>query len=306
MLFFDTAILGLFLASLWVGLARAAEKPVTGDLRSGMEWTDERIAGLDDHELLKFGKIHALGKGVPINGVLAERLFAATFERNADNAIPIANFYEFWVGDMEKAIHWLEKAVKAGIHSAHLPLGLIFFHGYGVRIDTIRARKHFELTDSEVAARLLGKIHLKGLGVEPDPRTAEKWYVQSVRRGDKIALMRIGRLYLRGAFGYSDHEIKAHAWFMVDAHFDKSAVIGKGGFSYFLSGGDLAKSETMAGGIIREIGPAIARMSEVRSKRRRGIICRMDPLLKPLSTTDLFKFFERSPLECNSRERWWR
>ena len=48
--------------------------------------------------------------------------------------------------DLEKALHWYEKAASAGLAEAHLNLGMMYFEGMGVEQDHTVSFREFQLS----------------------------------------------------------------------------------------------------------------------------------------------------------------
>lgn len=70
-----------------------------------------------------------------------------------------------------------------------------------------------EATAGAVSAqRALGTIYERGLGVEPNAKTAATWYVKAAEAGDRVAQYRLGVLQRDGR-GIRKNEKSAAAWF---------------------------------------------------------------------------------------------
>jgi TPR repeat protein len=107
--------------------------------------------------------------------------------------------------DYPTAFRLLEPLAKSGNAQAQLRLGLMYFHGHGVRESDAEAMRWFERAARQGVAEAqfqLGNMYAYGLveaapGVDLD-RQAAQWYFEAARQGHADAQYSLGILFLTG------------------------------------------------------------------------------------------------------------
>lgn len=107
--------------------------------------------------------------------------------------------------DYPTAFRLLEPLARAGNAQAQLRLGLLYFHGHGVRESDADAMRWFERAARQGNAEAqfqLGNMYAYGLaeaapGVDVD-RQAAQWYFEAARQGHADAQYSLGILFLTG------------------------------------------------------------------------------------------------------------
>jgi len=107
--------------------------------------------------------------------------------------------------DYPTAFRLLEPLAKAGNAQAQLRLGLLYYHGHGVRESDAEAMRWFERAARQGNAEAqfqLGNMYAYGLveaapGVDTD-RQAAQWYFEAARQGHADAQYSLGILFLTG------------------------------------------------------------------------------------------------------------
>ena len=138
--------------------------------------------------------------------------------------------------DYPQAIRLLEPLAASGNAVAQLRLGLLHFHGHGVRESDAQALKWFEraarqgLADAQYQ---LGNMYAYGLAevrAETDPnRLAAQWYFEAARQGHTDAQYSLGILFLTGSGVVQDPE-EAARWI------NKAAAQGHADAALYLKG----------------------------------------------------------------------
>ncbi len=107
--------------------------------------------------------------------------------------------------DYPVAFRLLEPLARAGNASAQLQVGLLHYHGHGVRESDAQAMYWFDLAARQGLAEAqfnLGNMYAYGLADPPsgaDPnRLAAQWYFEAARQGHAQAQYSLGILFLTG------------------------------------------------------------------------------------------------------------
>ncbi|WP_128001398.1 tetratricopeptide repeat protein [Piscinibacter defluvii] len=140
--------------------------------------------------------------------------------------------------DYPEAVRLLEPLARAGNASAQLRLGLLYYHGHGVRESDAQALQWFERAARQGLADAqfhLGNMYAYGLVAltgESDPaRVAAQWYFEAARQGHADAQYSLGILFLTGS-GVLRDEAEARRWIeraAAQGHADAAAYLkGKG------------------------------------------------------------------------------
>ena len=226
-------------------------------IRLNSRWHGESAGDLNQYTLLDLGKYYAAGKHMPANIDLAEKYFAAAFERDSGLGGSIGNFYYDELKDYPKALRWYENSIRAGDalslawlaikfrdktpgfydpeklaalsriaiangHGfAHNFLGDHYFEGKGVEINHVKALRHYlaAYKYNPKSARLarIGAIYLRGQGVDKNPAEAVKWYRRAVRNGRYWNAVWLAERYRDGTLGKDLHLSHAFSWYLVAA-----------------------------------------------------------------------------------------
>jgi uncharacterized protein len=115
--------------------------------------------------------------------------------------------------DYPAATRLLEPLAQRGDATAQWQLGLLYYHGHGVRESDALATQWFERAARQGDARAqfqLGNMYAYGLAparpeVEPE-RLAAQWYFEAARQGLADAQYSLGILFLTGSGVVQDRE----------------------------------------------------------------------------------------------------
>jgi TPR repeat protein len=140
--------------------------------------------------------------------------------------------------DYPAAIVLLEPLARAGNAQAQLRMGLLYYHGNGVRESDVQARQWFERAARQGLAEAqfqLGNMYAYGLadpGADADPnRLAAQWYFEAARQGHAEAQYSLGILFLSGT-GLQQNAEEAQRWIeraAAQGHADAAAYLqGRG------------------------------------------------------------------------------
>ncbi len=107
--------------------------------------------------------------------------------------------------DYPTAVRLLEPLARAGNAQAQVRMGLLYFHGHGVRESDGEAKRWFEQAAKQGNAEAqfqLGNMYAYGLvdlskDVDVDQQAAQ-WYFQAARQGHPDAQYSLGILFLTG------------------------------------------------------------------------------------------------------------
>lgn len=120
--------------------------------------------------------------------------------------------------DYPTAVRLLEPLAQAGNATAQTRLGLLYYHGHGVRESDAAALKWFERAARQGLAEAqfqLGNMYAYGLAVLPpeqDPnRLAAQWYFEAALQGHAEAQYSLGILFLTGS-GVEVSQTEARKW----------------------------------------------------------------------------------------------
>lgn len=120
--------------------------------------------------------------------------------------------------DYPAALQRLEPLARAGHPQAQLRLGLMHYHGHGVRESDREAVAWFERAARQGLAEAqfqLGNMYAYGLadpGADADPnRIAAQWYFEAARQGHAEAQYSLGILFLSGS-GVLQDAAEARRW----------------------------------------------------------------------------------------------
>ncbi|QTN23824.1 sel1 repeat family protein [Rhizobacter sp. AJA081-3] len=136
--------------------------------------------------------------------------------------------------DYPAALQLLEPLARAGNAQAQLRMGLLHYHGHGVRESDAQAVQWFERAARQGLAEAqfqLGNMYAYGLaepGADADPnRLAAQWYFEAARQGHAEAQYSLGILFLSGS-GVVQDDAEATRWIgraAAQGHADASAYL---------------------------------------------------------------------------------
>ena len=102
--------------------------------------------------------------------------------------------------DLEEAALWFWQAAELGDSQARMKLGTMLIKGLGftpgspaIKAIEASAEKGFPYAQSFYA-----KLHLDGVGIEPDFEVAEKWFRLAAVQGDESAIFNLGEMMADG------------------------------------------------------------------------------------------------------------
>jgi uncharacterized protein len=136
--------------------------------------------------------------------------------------------------DYPSAFRLLEPLARSGNALAQLRLGLLYYHGHGVRESDAQALPWFERAARQGLAEAqfnLGNMYAYGLvdpsaGADPN-RLAAQWYFEAARQGHAEAQYSLGILFLTGA-GVVQDQTEAARWISraaAQGHADAAAYL---------------------------------------------------------------------------------
>lgn len=120
--------------------------------------------------------------------------------------------------DYPAAVQLLEPLARSGNAQAQLRMGLLNYHGHGVRENDAQALAWFEMAARQGLAEAqfhLGNMYAYGLadpGLQSDAgRLAAQWYFEAARQGHAEAQYSLGILFLTGT-GLVQNQTEAMRW----------------------------------------------------------------------------------------------
>lgn len=120
--------------------------------------------------------------------------------------------------DYPTALQLLEPLARAGNAAAQLRMGLMHYHGHGVRENDAQALMWFDraarqgLADAQFQLGNMYAYGLAGGDAASDPaRLAAQWYFEAARQGHAEAQYSLGILFLTGS-GVVQNDAQARHW----------------------------------------------------------------------------------------------
>jgi TPR repeat protein len=119
--------------------------------------------------------------------------------------------------DYPTAVRLLEPLARGGNAQAQVRLGLLYYHGHGVRESDDQARRWFERAAQQGLADAqyqLGNLYAYGLAdaaCDDPSRVAAQWYFQAAMQGHAEAQYSLGILFLTGS-GVTRSDTEAARW----------------------------------------------------------------------------------------------
>jgi TPR repeat protein len=160
----------------------------------------------------------ALGAyGGLLKQAIADLIAAVGFGRPLQDADAANAAYQ--KGDYATALRLLRPLADRGDVRAQSTLGLMYYHGRGVRQDNLEAIKWFRPAAEQGDERAqfhLGFMYAEGQVLPQDFAEAAKWYRLSADQGYAQALYNLGLAYAKGE-GVSQNNVSAHTWFNLAA-----------------------------------------------------------------------------------------
>jgi hypothetical protein len=136
--------------------------------------------------------------------------------------------------DYPAAVRQLEPLARSGHAIAQLHMGLLYYHGHGVRESDAQALKWFERAARQGLAEAqfhLGNMYAYGLADpdgDTDPnRLAAQWMFEAARQGHPQAQYSLGIMFLTGT-GVEQNQNEASRWIgraAAQGHADASAYL---------------------------------------------------------------------------------
>ncbi|MGE4088407.1 MAG: tetratricopeptide repeat protein [Immundisolibacter sp.] len=138
--------------------------------------------------------------------------------------------------DYPQAVRLLEPLARGGNPIAQLRLGLLYYHGHGVRESDAHALQWFEraarqgLADAQFQVGNMYAYGLVELSGDADPaRVAAQWYFEAARQGHAEAQYSLGILFLTGS-GVVQDAAEAARWI------ERAAALGHADAAAYLQG----------------------------------------------------------------------
>jgi hypothetical protein len=122
-------------------------------------------------------------------------------------------------GSYPLALRLLRPLAEQGNARAQAVLGLMYYHGRGMKQDDMEAAKWFRLAADQDEPRAqfnLGVMHAEGQGVPQDYVEAIKWYRLAAEQGEARAQFNLGNAYAEGQ-GTDQNYVLAYMWFNLAA-----------------------------------------------------------------------------------------
>lgn len=120
--------------------------------------------------------------------------------------------------DYPAAVRLLEPLARAGNAQAQTRLGLLYYHGHGVRESDAEALRWFEraarqgLPEAQFQLANLYAFGLADVPADTDAtRIAAQWYFEAARQGHAEAQYSLGILFLTGS-GVTQSPVEADKW----------------------------------------------------------------------------------------------
>lgn len=117
-------------------------------------------------------------------------------------------------GNYAEAFHELLPMAREGDPKAQYFIGLMYFHGRGVRQNFDLASRWFHASAEKGYCRsqkMMGAICINGLVRDIDLEAGASWYLRAADQGDPQAQRKMGYLYLRGQ-GVERNYVLAYKW----------------------------------------------------------------------------------------------
>jgi len=122
-------------------------------------------------------------------------------------------------GKYPAALKLLEPLAEEGDPRAQALMGLMYYHGRGLKQNDAEAAKWFILAADQGEPRAqfnLGVMHAEGQGVPQDYAEAIKWYRLAAEQGEARAQFNLGVSYAEGQ-GVEQDYVTAYMWFNLAA-----------------------------------------------------------------------------------------
>ena len=148
----------------------------------------------------------------PLKQAIADMAAAVGFARPVQNSDAANAAYQ--IGDYATALRLLHPLADRGDVRAQSTLGLMYYHGRGVRKDDREAIKWFRTAAEQGDKRAqfhLGFMYAEGQVAPQDYAEAVKWYRLAADQGDAEALYNLGLAYAKGE-GVLQNNVSAHLW----------------------------------------------------------------------------------------------
>jgi TPR repeat protein len=153
----------------------------------------------------------------PVKKIIGELVQAFGFADSANDADTA--YAAYLKGDYARALRLVQPLAEEGGSRAQSLLGLLYYHGRGVRQDDSNAAKWFRLAADQGEANAqfnLGVMYAEGQGVPQDYAEAVRWYRLAADRGEPRAQFNLGVSYAEGQ-GVERDYASAYMWFNLAA-----------------------------------------------------------------------------------------
>jgi len=102
--------------------------------------------------------------------------------------------------DMDESALWYWQAAELGDNQARMKLGTMLLKGLGFTQGSLAVQAIESSAEKSYpyAQSFFAKLHLDGVGVEPDSEVAEKWFRLSAAQGDESAIFNLGEMMADG------------------------------------------------------------------------------------------------------------
>jgi uncharacterized protein len=165
---------------------------------------------------LAFG-LGLVANSSPVKQVVAELVKALGFADAIEDTD--AAYAAYVKGNYTRALRLVQPLAEEGDSRAQSLLGLLYYHGRGVRQDDAKAAKWFRLAADQGEAHAqftLGVMYAEGQGIPLDYAGAIRWYRLAADQGDARAQFNLGVSYAEGQ-GVEKDYVSSYMWFNLAA-----------------------------------------------------------------------------------------
>lgn len=202
----------------WYGMVPNYNKAINIYIKAagmGSLEAEYQIARLITNKLVDHQKY-----AVKINNII-QSLQQVANQGNLEAMVGLGDYY-MQQPNVTLAIEYYNKSAEEHFAPALLRLGLLHFHGEGVKQDYKLAINYFTRAaklDNVVSQYHLGEIYRQGLGIDRDAATASFWYAKACNKNFPKALVRLADLYFAGK------GVEPNLYTAIDLY-EKAAVLG--------------------------------------------------------------------------------
>ncbi|MFQ6021400.1 MAG: tetratricopeptide repeat protein [Acidiferrobacterales bacterium] len=134
-------------------------------------------------------------------------------------------------GNYEQAIHILQLLAKQGAMKSQYDLGVMYYHGLGVKQDKAEAMRWNRMAAEQghIAAQYnMGIAYSTGTGVDLDAVKAADWWRKAALQGSTEAQFNLGLMYAQGDGVTQNMMQAARWWYEAATHGDAAAQYALG------------------------------------------------------------------------------